>query len=190
MKDAILNIAERQLMGGGYGALNFGAIAKELDTTRANLHYHFGNKETLAVEVTEAFTKRQIAGFEALRNAHKGDFFGFMAAIDASFWQNKNPKNKEDLDTCTMLALDHDLPPRVRKLSQDSYMYVEKIMVEIIREAIGNGEIREDVEAKREAARAHVLMMGIMTSMQHLPDAKAARKQMSGLLTDWAESLK
>ena len=76
MRESILKIAEEQMMAGGYGTLSFGEIAKELSTTRANLHYHFKNKETLAVEVTTKFIKDQESNLFNLATHFKDDFGG------------------------------------------------------------------------------------------------------------------
>ena len=66
MKNAILKRAEQQLMGGGYDKLNFATIARDLNTTRANLHYHFKNKETLAIEVTKQCGTRNCNEFNLI----------------------------------------------------------------------------------------------------------------------------
>ena len=45
MRAEILKIAEDQMKAGGYEQLNFAVIANDLKTTRANLHYHFKNRD-------------------------------------------------------------------------------------------------------------------------------------------------
>ena len=39
----------------GYRGLSFRILAERLETTRANLHYHFGNKLSLVEEVVDAY---------------------------------------------------------------------------------------------------------------------------------------
>jgi len=187
MRDAILQLAERQLLGGGYDKLNFATIAKELKTTRANLHYHFKNKETLAVEVTELYAARNLTELNHLRGMFKGNFFGFMAAMDGSFWPESG---FDDPQSCTRLALDPDLPEPLLVLTQKSFQQVGDTLIEVIQEAIDNGEIRGDLNAKREASRCHTLMMGIMTGAQHFASAEQAKESMCGLVMDWANGLK
>lgn len=188
MKDAILTLGEQQLMTGGYGKLNFGQIAKALDTTRANLHYHFKNKESLAIAVAEEFGTRQVAGFHALRSAYKGNFAGFVQALDDSFWAAET--DPENLRSCTMMAADPDLPKPLRVLTETFYRDVNNSLVATLQDAKAAGEIRGDVDCEREANRVHTLMMGLMTSIQHMPDRDSARAALGGLLTDWAERLK
>lgn len=51
MRDAIKATALDLLIRHGYRGANFGDIAAALATTRANIHYHFGNKQGLVDEV-------------------------------------------------------------------------------------------------------------------------------------------
>ena len=190
MKDTILKRAEQQLLGGGYDKLNFAKIAEDLNTTRANLHYHFKNKETLATEATKQYATRQFGEFEALREVFKGDFFGFFEAIDNSFWLEMNNEDDPGAFACSMLVTDPDLPASLVKLSQEFYRKVEKLLIDVVQDAIDNGEIRDDVNSKREAMRVHATMMGIMTCAHHFPNREQAKERFSGLLMDWANSLK
>ncbi len=47
----ILEVARRLFITRGVDAVSYGDIAKEVGSTRANLHYHFGNKAELVKEV-------------------------------------------------------------------------------------------------------------------------------------------
>lgn len=64
MRDQIKRIAEELLIQHGYRGFNFRNIAEELGTTRANLHYHFGNKDGLVLEVLEEYASRTIGLYE------------------------------------------------------------------------------------------------------------------------------
>ena len=185
-----MNLAERQLMGGGYDKLNFATIAKELNTTRANLHYHFKNKETLAIEVTKQFRIRNCNEFTALRETFKGDFFGFIDAVDNSFWNEDYGVDSAGACACSMLITDPELPEPLVKLSQEFYQEIEFILVQAIQDAIDYGEIRSDINVKREAMRVHVIMMGIMTSAHHISNLTQAKAQLGGLIADWGNSLR
>ncbi len=188
MKNKILKIAEQQLMGGGYDKLNFATIAKELRTTRANLHYHFKNKESLAIEVARDYGIRNINELKSLREAFDRNFFGFFKAIDNSFWDHEDDMDKTRF--CTMLTTDPDLPDSLVKLSLQFYNKTEKLYVDIIQDAIDNGVIRDTIDAKREATRVHVIVIGLMTCGQHLSKSELPTEQLSGLLVDWVNSLK
>lgn len=88
MKKGILDIAERQIKTGGYAHLNFGAIAYELDTTRANLHYHFKNKESLALAVTQRYIRDYRSMLKFLSREYVGDFRRLVYAVEDIIWRN------------------------------------------------------------------------------------------------------
>lgn len=58
MREQIKQIAEELLVKHGFRGLNFRQIAEVLNTTRANLHYHFGSKEGLVEEVLDEYATR------------------------------------------------------------------------------------------------------------------------------------
>lgn len=66
MRDQIKRLAEELLIRHGYRGFNFRSIAEELGTTRANLHYHFGNKDGLVLEVLDEYARRTLALYEAV----------------------------------------------------------------------------------------------------------------------------
>lgn len=51
MKQHILAVARQLFITQGIDAVSYGDIAKEVGATRANIHYHFGNKAELVNEV-------------------------------------------------------------------------------------------------------------------------------------------
>jgi TetR/AcrR family transcriptional regulator, transcriptional repressor for nem operon len=55
MRDKIKELALELLIKHGYRGVSFGDLADALKTTRANIHYHFGNKESLVEEVLEDY---------------------------------------------------------------------------------------------------------------------------------------
>ncbi len=187
MRAAILKKAEQQLMSGGFDKLNFASIAAELKTTRANLHYHFKNKETLAIEVTSQYGNRCCNEFSAMRAAFKGNFIGFFAAMDQSFWDKG--QREDDSRVCVTLAADPELPEPLVKLSQEFYSTINGILESVLQDAVDNKEISSETDVKREATRAHVIMMGMMMSAMHMSDPERVKQQLGGILTEWANSL-
>lgn len=171
-------------MLGGYDKLNFATIANELETTRANIHYHFKNKESLAVEVTRRYSERHREEFRALCLSYEQDFAGLFSAIDDGFWIDENV-----LVMCNMLAADPEIPEAILALTKKLYQDIERLIIDAIQHAVDSKQIRADIVVVREAARVHVLIMGIISAAQHMPDFRQAKHQLSGLLIDWANSL-
>lgn len=66
MRQRIKSLAARLLIKHGYRGVSFGDIAEALSTTRANIHYHFGNKNSLVEEVTDEYVTATLAQFHAI----------------------------------------------------------------------------------------------------------------------------
>lgn len=66
MREQIKALARDLLTRDGYRGVSFGDIATELETTRANIHYHFGNKQSLVEEVLADYVDETLAGLKAV----------------------------------------------------------------------------------------------------------------------------
>ncbi len=172
-------------MLGGYDKLNFATIASELKTTRANIHYHFKNKESLGIEVTRRYSERHREEFRALCLSYEQDFCGLFAAIDNAFWLDESAAAM-----CNMLAADPEIPETILALTKKQYQDIECLIVNTIQHAVDSRQIRGDIDVVREAARVHALMMGVLSAAQHMPDLAQAKQHLNGLLIDWVNSLK
>lgn len=66
MRERIKALALDLLIQYGYRGMSFGDLAKALNTTRANIHYHFGTKQALVEEVLEGYLRDTIVGTSAV----------------------------------------------------------------------------------------------------------------------------
>ena len=66
MREKIKTVATELLIRRGYRGASFGDIAEALSTTRANIHYHFGNKNALIEEVIEDYVRSTVARFHEI----------------------------------------------------------------------------------------------------------------------------
>ena len=66
MRDRIKTVATGLLIRYDYRGVSFGDIAPHLNTTRANIHYHFGNKQKLLEEVLEEYVDNTLARFRRI----------------------------------------------------------------------------------------------------------------------------
>ena len=64
MRPQIKALSRDLLIQRGYRGVSFGDIASALKTTRANIHYHFGNKHKLVEEVLEDYVEETLAGLK------------------------------------------------------------------------------------------------------------------------------
>jgi TetR/AcrR family transcriptional regulator, transcriptional repressor for nem operon len=58
MRAQIKALAQDLLIQRGYRGVSFGDLADTLKTTRANIHYHFGNKQKLVEEVLADYVRK------------------------------------------------------------------------------------------------------------------------------------
>jgi len=79
-RESIKALALELLIRHGYRGMSFGDIASGLGTTRANIHYHFGNKQQLVEEVLADYVERTLAG---LARIWSGEGRTFAARIEA-----------------------------------------------------------------------------------------------------------
>ena len=66
MRDRIKATATDLFVRHGFRGVSFGDIAPALDITRANIHYHFGNKQKLLEEVLEDYVDDTLARFRRI----------------------------------------------------------------------------------------------------------------------------
>ena len=74
MRDRIKAVATDLLIRHGYRGMSFGDIAPLLETTRANIHYHFGNKQKLLEEVLEDYVDNSLAHFRRIWTDERRSF--------------------------------------------------------------------------------------------------------------------
>lgn len=68
-RQAIKDTALELLVRHGYRGISFGDISVALGTTRANIHYHFGNKQALVDEVLGDYMEATLSGLRAVWSA-------------------------------------------------------------------------------------------------------------------------
>jgi AcrR family transcriptional regulator len=190
MRNEILDQAAQQMKIGGFNNLNFGTIAKSLDTTRANLHYHFKNKESLALEVAQTYSQSQFEDFQKLAIIIQGDFFAFAIAAENMFWQKSEELGCTSICVVSKMATQPGLPDSLQELSNTFYRKFEDSHIQLIQNAVNTGQVRKDIDVIREAHRVHIIIMGIMTCGQMIGDVAQAKKELSGFLVEWSESLR
>ena len=79
-RESIKRLALELLVRRGYRGLSFGDLAAALGTTRANIHYHFGNKARLIDEVLSDYVSETLG---ALATIWRDDGLLLPAKIEA-----------------------------------------------------------------------------------------------------------
>lgn len=183
MKNLILDTAKEQLSSGGYRALNFGQIASEFQTTRANLHHHFGNKHGLAKAATLAYVDDSLQAVRDMASKYPADFDAFLDAIEAMILASRPNEDESQACICLQLLLDDDSPGDLKEIARAFFAEKRQIMAGIVRASQASGKIPKDRDADQLALRASVVLMGISANLQVHTQPDKAASSLKGMLT-------
>lgn len=144
----LLEMSRRLFIMRGIDAVSYGDIAKEVGSTRANLHYHFGNKAELVKEVF-AITFQEVR--VGLADTWLAPDLSLEARIDLlfedakarfeTFNQPESERTPWSLSSRARLdfsALDAEVAEGITEMSE----YFEECITHAVQLAIGSGELR------------------------------------------------
>jgi TetR/AcrR family transcriptional repressor of nem operon len=186
MRTEILEIAENQMKAGGYDQLSFAQIAKELSTTRANLHYHFKNKESLAIEVTKRFMADQEADIVKLAAQFHGDFPSFLSGMENMLWSHHKEYGRIGACVCAQIMRQPGAPASLVDLSEKHFELFTKTLFEQVSVSIENGTLRKDLNPMLIAREAGCMMAGL-AQMAVMTECKD-HKNLKGTLKAWIKN--
>ena len=142
MRDLILKEAVKQLKIGGYENLSFTTISGILDTSRANLHHHFSNKEGLAIAATQSYINNNMARLNEISLRHTGDFLGFVVEIEHMFIELIRSNGAKGMCICSQLVREEGLPEELVVLSKRHFNDLISLFETQIKEAQHDGVIK------------------------------------------------
>ena len=149
-RDAIKALALQLLIQQGYRGLNFRDIAEGLDITRANIHYHFGNKQTLVEELVTEYVEGTLAALAGIWTTTRP----FLAKIDAMIAYSKERYLRQNApgnggrpwSLISRLRQDADLlTPAGRNALQRFGGELTRILTNSIEESKSQGEFSPDL---------------------------------------------
>ncbi|MCL1478440.1 MAG: TetR/AcrR family transcriptional regulator [Marinobacter sp.] len=149
-----LEVARRLFITRGIDTVSYGDIAKEVGSTRANLHYHFGNKSELVKEVfVDTFEKVRVG----LEKIWLSPGLTLDERIDLLFEDARNrfeefktpggertPWSLSSRARLDFSAVDTEVVEGIGEMSR----YFEECVIHAVRLAIGAGEFRADTPEK------------------------------------------
>ncbi|OYU48833.1 MAG: TetR family transcriptional regulator [Rhizobiales bacterium PAR1] len=150
MKDEIKNVSTELLIRNGYQGFRFRDIAEVLKTTRANIHYYYGNKLNLAEEVIVDYVDETLASWTA---NWKSDA-SFEAKIHGMMESNRqrylryNPTGvtANPWSLIGRMRLERDvIGPKARKALADFGVTLENLVIDGIDQAVAKGELSNDI---------------------------------------------
>jgi len=190
MREQILNLAEKQMLQGGYDTLSFSVIAKTLETTRANLHYHFKNKESLGIEVTKRFMADEMADMKKICAAYPGDFCKQMNAFEDYYWRIVKEEGCGSACVACQIVRSPNSPEILVDLAKSFFEERFEFSVQQVIESQEAGTLRKDLDPVSIATQGVALMMGLMQLTQGLMTIEEAEKRLRGTIKAWTQTIR
>src|SRR5262245_11889509 len=166
MRGRIKALALDLLIQHGYRGVSFGDIAASLAITRANIHYHFGNKQALVEEVLDDYVASTTAALRELW-AKPGEALADKLAIMLDYsrkrYQRYNSKsgNGRPWSLIARMRQDGDaLSPRCHQILQR----FEKDLNAIITAAIEQARARHEYASWMPVGDVALLLVSIANS--------------------------
>lgn len=150
-RQAIKDTALELLVRHGYRGTSFGDISAALGTTRANIHYHFGNKQTLVDEVLGDYMQETLSGLRAVWSAQGSSFSDqveAMIAYSRARFSHFNPTGTEGRGWSLISRLRQDadlLGDRGRQMLGHFGVELSALFAEALSAADRRGELAPNV---------------------------------------------
>ena len=152
-RQAIKNTALELLVRHGYRGTSFGDIAAELDTTRANIHYHFGGKQALVEEVLGDYVQATLFALRTIWSADNLSLGGKIKAMvghSRARFEHFNAKGTQGQPWSLISRLRQDadlLSAKGRQMLDHFGSELAAIFADALSSAESKGELAHNVEA-------------------------------------------
>lgn len=190
MREQIIEIAEKQMLDGGYENLNFAGIASQLGITRASIHYHFQNKETLALKAAEKFAVEREAEVEKIASLYSDNFPKFVSALEAYFFSFAR---KSNLSTClcSQILRQSDAPDVLFELAQNHMFKLRDVCEQVVKNSLSTGKLSSKFSAGLISKELTLIIGGInMTAQLFRRNPELAEKELGSVLSSWVKKFK
>jgi AcrR family transcriptional regulator len=150
MRERIKQVTEELLVKHGYRGFSFRQTSELLNTTRANLHYHFGSKDGLVEEVLDSYADRTLERYRDIWTDTRTTLRQKVEAVvrmSQERYQYYNPGGDKGEPWSLMIRLRSDsdaLTPKMHAKLQEATREFETLVRVGVRAAIQSGELRAD----------------------------------------------
>ena len=149
LRDDIKRVTVTLLLRNGYQGLRFRDISETLDTTRANIHHHFGNKQNLCEEVIVEYVGQTLDSWE--RNwagpATLAEKIEGMKEANRARYLTHNPTGRtaNPWSLIGRMRLERDIiGPQARQALVDFGVALDRMVLAGVSTAIERGELAKD----------------------------------------------
>lgn len=188
-KDAILHLAIQQMKEGGYDALNFREIAEELEVSKANIHHHFQNKDTLAYNAVESYSLKTLKAFQAFADEADGDLLWFMKQMEEMFWTMSKEEGHCGVCVCEQIARVPHSPSALKEQSNHFSNRICEIVHEVVLKASAQGRFRPGLNPEEISLLLILLFKGKMSYAQSFPTVEEAKESVQGVIHTWLQTI-
>lgn len=150
MKEGIKNVSVELLVRNGYQGFRFRDVADLLNTTRANIHYYYGNKLNLAEEVIVDYVEQTLANWEANWRSEKSfeeKIHGMMESNRQRYLRyNPTGTTANPWSLIGRMRLERDvIGPKAREALAQFGVTLENLVITGLDQAVARGELSNDV---------------------------------------------
>ena len=189
MKTEILALAMNQMVDGGYDSLNFRNIAEQLNISKANIHHHFVNKETLALEVVHTYTTEMLKNMQHLANAFETDLPGFLDAAETFFWSKCHESGHCSICVCEQVTRVSDAPEAMKKMSEDFSKQFNQLINQVVSGTAAAGKLKPELIPDEVTTQTNMMMSGMGNMARMYPSVAEAEAALHGTLQSWVKTL-
>ncbi|MEO8544376.1 MAG: TetR/AcrR family transcriptional regulator [Burkholderiaceae bacterium] len=176
MRQQILAIAENLYVLRGYDGFSFGHIAETAQTTRANIHHHFGDKLQLMAELIDGFSSNAQTRIAHHWIAVDGSFdqrLGAQLADLRNFYQRFNPQpgDRNVWSPLSRLRLDLQvLGPLAAAALHSVNLEYERCLRQAVNDAIDRRELMSDTPVQDVSRLLRVMLLSCAPMTQDSGD--------------------
>jgi len=146
--ERVLDVAERLAQTRGFNAFSYADIARELDVTKAALHYHFPTKAALGEALISRYTTRFARALEQI-DAERPDANVCLEAFVDLYAQ---VLAEDRMCLCGVLAADYDTLPEAMQIQVIRFFDLnEAWLAAVLERGLDAGSVRFAGSAKQEA---------------------------------------
>jgi AcrR family transcriptional regulator len=166
MRTQIKSLARDLLIQHGYRGVSFGDLAAALDTTRANIHYHFGHKSTLVEEVLIDYVCETTQAMQEIWTAFDAPLVEKIernAEFSRKRYLKYNPPGKAGRPWSLIARMRHDsnvLTPRAHDTLQQFGRDLSACILSAVQEAVRRKEFKPSMPVEDVALQ----LIGIANS--------------------------
>lgn len=150
MKGEIKTVSTQLLIRNGYQGFRFRDIADLLKTTRANIHYYYGNKLNLAEEVIVDYVDETLENWRANWQSDvtlESKIHGMMESNRQRYLRyNPTGATGNPWSLIGRMRLERDvIGPKARQALADFGVALENLVITGIDQAVAKGELSDDI---------------------------------------------